>query len=181
MDLSIEYQKLAKISGVQYVHVSDKSRQSVMVLNSDKNSLTICSRGKLFGKARTKGPEDIFPCPCVSWPPPRAPHGLLGIGAMYTQTRAWKKTTVWSFDSVSFLVFLCYFWFMNFARLKRCNLTEGTNITLISSFMQWILNSYFVICVPKCYMEYTLLSFSQLCRRPWPTDGGTHMSPPSLG
>ena len=136
MDLSIEYQQLAKISGVQYVHVSDKSRQSVMVLNSDKNSLTICSRGKLFGKARTKGPEDIFPCPCVSWPPPPAPHGLLGIGAMYTQTRAWKKTTVWSFDSVSFLVFLCYFCFMNFARLKRCNLTEGTNITLISSFMQ---------------------------------------------
>ena len=109
MDLSIEYQQLAKISGVQYVHVSDKSRQSVMVLNSDKNSLTICSRGKLFGKARTKGPEDIFPCPCVSWPPPPAPHGLLGIGAMYTLTRAWKKTAVWSFDSVSFLVFLCYF------------------------------------------------------------------------
>ena len=109
MDLSIEYQQLAKISGVQYVHVSDKSRQSVMVLNSDKNSLTICSRGKLFGKARTKGPEDIFPCPCVSWPPPPAPHGLLGIGAMYTQTRAWKKLLCGLLIQFPFLCFFVTF------------------------------------------------------------------------
>ena len=92
---------------MQYVHVSDKSRQSVMGLDSDKNSVTICSRGKLFGKARTKGPEDILPCPCVSWPPPHAPHGLLGIGAMYTQSRAWKNKTFCGLLTLFYL--LCFF------------------------------------------------------------------------
>ena len=144
------------------MHVSDKSRQSVMVLNSDKTALTICSRGKLFGKARTKGPEDIFPCPCVSWPPPHAPHGLLGIGAMYTQTRAWKKKLfLWSFDLV--FVSLCYFCFVNFALLKRCNLPEGTNILIIAPYMQIILNSYIVNCVPKMIPGiYLVVLFSAL-------------------
>ena len=132
MDLSIEFFPLSTTGGVHYVPVSDRSRQSVMGLNSDK---TLCSRGKLFGWARTKGPEDIFPCPCVSWPPPHAPHGLLGIGAMYTHTRAWKKQILaFSFSSlscVSLLLLLC-----NFDWLKRCNLTEGTNITLIAPYMQ---------------------------------------------